>query len=672
MLDECKGDKFHEILALFSNAVLKKVLTAQSENERDAAIARKLATAPTMSVKSQKSLLPLAIAHKAALMNVLKRKDEKRRQFLRFEALLNAKLGQVNQRLRKCKDTPRAKRPAVSQKEAEAVKKQLKANWIGNQKWLDIMLYGDNVQPEDAFLNNHFDKVWRTVKMGLNLEDAVPEAGLLENLQSRVQEQQTRLQKWKQFHNELQKDNLESSSTTAKAPPAAKEFKFDNHLQYQLPPSKQTSDKPVQRPALRPEYHDVLFDMDYELSRVITAKPNRPTVPRLTRATSSSSSLQQHAQSGVNVRSNSIPKTTAGTVARTKPIPPPKKRPEAYLSSALSSRPVVPVTKPKDLEATLIDRSSIQTTAPVPHSPEPLTNEQKLPVSESRDGELLSPTSSPPPAINNSPLPIQDSPSPSQNLSSTYSYESPTPIFEPPSLDPEEALAEQIINAIGAATPSPVKKPQPRMSMSLMERTRMTLSRTPSLDPHSNPIPESPDLPLPTIVAPESSIDPESDAPHPTTLLERTRLTMATRPRASLGPSNTATSQKDKASRKSKSRNSLFPVNQFDTPRTRRSFELLEQDKTAEKTPKDMLLSDQVDYDRVFKSRPRVATSPIRSPVEDDVKAYDDEDESEEEVTGIDLADVDRDEDEDEGGEGFTMAWKDSPSRRAASGRRAY
>jgi hypothetical protein len=108
MLDECKGEKFYEILAIFSNAALKKVLGARQRSVRDEAIARKIAVTPTLSAGQQQSLLPLAIAHKAALVNVLRRKEQKRRRYLEFEALLDRKTEDINRRIRKSKDTPRA------------------------------------------------------------------------------------------------------------------------------------------------------------------------------------------------------------------------------------------------------------------------------------------------------------------------------------------------------------------------------------------------------------------------------------------------------------------------------------------------------------------------------------------------------------------------------------
>ncbi|KAF1942127.1 hypothetical protein EJ02DRAFT_511872 [Clathrospora elynae] len=660
MLDECKGEKFYEILALFSSAVLKKLLAARERNGRDAAVARKLAIASMLSVDQQRSLLPLAIAHKAALVNLLKRKDEKRRKYIEFEGLLDSKAEDINRRIRKCKDTPRAKKPAVLKKEADAVKKQLKDNWIGNEKWLDVMLHGDDVQPGDAFLNSRFDEVWHMVEKGRKLEDVATEAGLLENLQSRVQEQQERLQKWKTFHEELRNDDRKGeASTIPKAPNVVKDFKFDDHLQYQLPSSKQkTEHVPVQRPSMRPEYQDILSNMDAELSNVSKAKPK----PSLRKRTSSTNVSRSPNRGRKNTRSESIPEVTMSPVRPTKP------QPQAQLPS-LEQVPILPrplyfpaAATPTDSEATLIGHTSTLRSA-IP-MPDPVESPAEVQYT-SRPQTKPTPPISDPIKDNFSPEPIEhtaalpDQLSPSPEPLSHYPSEPPIPTFDLPELDAEEALADQIINSIGNATPSPVKKTQPRMSMSLIERTRISMARTHSFEP----VPESPDLPLASMPPPPiPSIAEEDGGDRHATLLERTRLSMVavqSKPRMSMA-----------AKEKRKSRTSLFPVNQFDTPRTRKSFELIEEERSGgvERTPTDVLFSDKVDYDRVFRSRPRVATSPVWSPQVDgeQIDGGDGEEfgsgSEEEGVTGIDLGDVDQD---DDGDDGFTESWLDSPSRRA-------
>lgn len=657
MLDECKGEKFYEVLALFSNAVLRKVLETRERNGQNMPVVRRLATATSLSGPEQQSLLPLAIAHKAALVNVLKKKEQKRRRYLDFEMLLDNKTADINRRIRQSKDTPRATRSAVSQKEAEAIKKQLKDNWIGNQKWLDVMLHGDDVQAGEAFLTSRFDKIWRMVEHGRELENVTVEAGLLENLQSRVQEQQSRLQKWQAFHEKLQEEKAEPVAAVSKPQTATKEFKFNDHLQFQIPSSKQktTEPKPEQeRQNLRPEYENILTDMSTELSRVTSSKPTRTNA--LSRRRTSSSGSRSPARSRKNTRSEPEPPIPSKPSYSTRPAYQTKK-------SSFEDAPVLRPTRhaavtatPMDSEATLIGYAStarsvdpVQTTHDSPDG-QVTSDADPIPTDSAYDLPQQQVPDIPSVAIEDSSEPMHHSPSPEPT--STYPSEPPTPIVHPPEPNAEEALAEQIITSIGDATPSPVKKPQPRMSMSLIERTRMSMARTNSFEP----VAESP-LPLPSPELPEPPTI-QADGDRRATLLERTRLSMMameSKPRQSLAPRD----RKDKR----KSRASLFPVNQFDTPRNRKSFELIEESKDTdpEKTPKETLFSDEVDYDRVFKSRPRIATSPVFSPpqVEND-EEYDDEDPDG--VTGIDLGDVDQDEDDD----GFTKSWADSPSRMRA------
>jgi hypothetical protein len=658
MLDECKGDKFYEILALLSNVVLKKVLDARDNNERDAAVARKLATASTLSTQQQQSLLPMAIAHKAALVRILEKKEQKRRRFLEFQALLDAKSEDINRRIRKTKDTPRAKKPAVSQKEADAVKKQLTDNWIGNQKWLGVMLHGDDVQTGEAFLSSRFDKVWRMVEHGRKLADVTPEVGLLENLQSRVQEQQERLQKWKKFHEKLQEDNNKSEPAVSKGRAVVKEFKFDGHLQYQLPSKRDAIDgASTQRPPMRLEYNEVLTEMEAELSRVSTLKPKRAVV-HLTRRRTSSSNARSPARSRRNTLSDPVPKSPISPVQVSRPSQQMKNPSLDKVPVLLPSRRVPMAATPTDSESTLIGHTSAM------RSMEPVSFPVESPEEDHQHSEAeLDATviaseppydapSSPPPAVDDSPQPAHYSQPPGP--SSTYPSEPPTPIQKSPELDPEEALAEQIIISIGDATPSPVKKPQPRMSMSLIERTRMSMARTHSFEPieESPPPMPSPELPVHLPVEPE----PDRNA----SLLERTRLSMVamqSKPRQSLA-------SREKVDKR-KSRNSLFPVNQFDTPRTRKSIGIIEESQGTdpERTPKEALFSDEIDYDRVFKSRPRIATSPVFSPPQNGDEFDDEGDSDVDGVTGIDLGDVDQDEEDEDG---FTKTWADSPSRMRA------
>jgi hypothetical protein len=669
MLDECKGDKFFEVLASFSTAVLKKTLAMQISAENPP-LALSLSTATALSKSTQASLLPLAIAHKGALTNILKRKEEKRARFHNFERLLNAKADEINRRLVKSKATPRTQKNLVPEKEAVVIKKQLRDNWVGNQKWLDVMLHGDEVSIENAFLDARFDDVWEMVQSGGKLEDAVPEPGLLEDLQSRVEEQRTRLQEWKQFHEGLKRDGS-APARSDKVPQArAKEIKFDDHLALQLPSPTAVVTEPPPKITLRPAYQEIIAEMDAELLHISTSKTRPPSAPRMRRSASSLSAPQSpvRRRKSRSDSSSKRPVTQANETAL-KPAAPSRKHSKEAVP--LKTAQYTHTATPLDSDATLIGHQS--TSVRRPASPPQLAPAQYYQETVEQPSDalptVLSPSSRPSTVHHPQPQPPSPSPQPS-----SY-WPSEPPILEAHQ-DSEDILAEQIISAIGNATPSPMKKLQPRPS--LLERTRMSMARTTSFDAISESPPESPALPeLPTINA-----EPQLD--RRTSLLERTRLSMAA---MSQNP-RTSKAQRDKDKRKSNARQSLYPVNQFDTPRNRKSIHVIEEAKSSGSvTPKEDLFSDDVDPERVFKSRPRVAQSPVFSLMgegdgegradkdskhEDEggkresgrLEEYDDEefDEYDEGVTGVDLGDVDQ-EDED----GFTAAWENSPSRGAGA-----
>lgn len=146
-----------------------------------------------------------------------------------------------------------------------------------------------------------------------------------------------------------------------------------------------------------------------------------------------------------------------------------------------------------------------------------------------------------------------------------------------------------------ASNPSP--EPDTRQTGSPVVYITSDPEPQPELGPASGVQPEDARAP-----EPELEPEPEPELPAPITLAERTRKSMSlippsNRPRESIEPR--------------KSRPS-FPINQFETPRkpSAQSIETISE----RSTPRDDLFSDQADYDSVFKSRPRVANSPMVSP----------------------------------------------------------
>ena len=87
MLDECKGDRLEEVLAVFSNAVLKKVLQIQGASYE--ALAQQLAL-ENFSYSGERTILSaLIVAHKASLSKHLRGKEDTRARYHDFSDLLN-------------------------------------------------------------------------------------------------------------------------------------------------------------------------------------------------------------------------------------------------------------------------------------------------------------------------------------------------------------------------------------------------------------------------------------------------------------------------------------------------------------------------------------------------------------------------------------------------------
>lgn len=89
MFDDCKGEKFIELLAVFSTLVLRKVVGSKAEGR--GSIARRLCLDKKLSVNEQQSFLPLAIAHRGALKVALENRTKLRSRYRDFGHTLDMK-----------------------------------------------------------------------------------------------------------------------------------------------------------------------------------------------------------------------------------------------------------------------------------------------------------------------------------------------------------------------------------------------------------------------------------------------------------------------------------------------------------------------------------------------------------------------------------------------------
>lgn len=659
MLDECKGERLEEVLAVFSSAVLKKVATeAQLNSKAYPAIAQTLALENRGYTGERTDLSSLIIAHKVSLRNKLDRKTASRTQYKKFAEFLDSKERVITSRRDQTKaNAHQSKIPKLSDASKQDIRRTVRTNWSGNERWMDALLYGDTKSQKDGVLTSPFDRVWRRVRSDRldELEDT--SGGLLEQLDNRVRAQQARLDEWQSFRKEMFNDVVDRPKEKAQGrvgPQKGIDLGFGAHEGLHLgrmSPRKLASTNKAQ---LTQEYRTLVDGLEKELNK--SQGQAAPMFRRLRRreqplkSSIQSSSSEKPAEETVSELSEleeELAKTSLPL--RNKPLENSSRGTEEAMDldtdlrpSQRASRPRLPqplktmhAFRPKTIPTEI---SPTEPSKPALRSESKSSSPRRSPVQRSKD-------------VSRSPIrPSRLSPSPSPSRSPTRG-DSPdmtqSPEEIPPS--PTQQQADQILASMNAASPSPVKQQRPRHTLSLAERTRLSMVRGSSadLDDDDEVALASPSRPrrrntssrsptkrstpgTPTTVIPEDAAaattpkaekaeaeDGEDD------IVARTRKSMAnfgaTQQRVRQEKERAARREARKKSMTNKSgeiaRQAYFP-----SPGTldEETDAIGEGDSTAmleELIAREAEMGTAgVDYDSVFRSRPRIKASPPGTP----------------------------------------------------------
>lgn len=619
MLDDCKGERLEEVLAAFSSAVLKRLVAEQQLNEPEfPAVAQTLALENRGYSGDRVELASLILAHKVSLHRALDKKNVARAQYLDFSQLLGLKEKSIRRR--------QAQALALQEHAGdEDVSKDLKLdvwrtvrnNWSGNEGLMDALLYGDTHARKDGLLSMPFDRVWRRVESGRLAELEDKSGGMLEQLDDKVRSQRARLERWQSFRTRMSGGAGEESqqkSTDAHPLKTGVDLGFRAHETLHLgrmSPRKLARSKPSKTQA---EYDDVARSLRMELADMnpentpIPAFFQRPTASasEANRNTVDSSHSEHDAVSELSDLDDDVSSSHPPS-----PTHPPAKSSEPALrrTNRLHQQRPFPSSNEADIaqwrSAALHSRSSL------------------LPITRSPS---VSPTRSPerrpsPPAIQPSPSPpartpprIEPSP-PRVILTSPPRYipsaSDRTPSPERP-ISPTQLLADQILASVNAASPSPLKK---RHTLSLAERTRLSMARGsshPGDDGEQHKEPQADPLPLKRGSSiserqrqPNHSDTGDAGADEYEDLASRTRRSMAGFEAAQ----KKAQLERRRSLRKSKQ---LLPVG--GAGRNSAYFPAVNEEENS-----TLLLAEELmgveDQDAVFRSRPKIKTSPVGTPM---------------------------------------------------------
>lgn len=273
MLDDCRGDKFEEILAVFSTLVLRKVLAARSD--LPASVAMRLATARGISEDEHQMMVPLILAHQYSLGTLSEYKTRVQSNYDKFTLLLDTKKDEL---ARRSKDRPQPSEEDRQQASRyESIAREVKGNWLGSEEWADALLDGGARSSKDGFFELPFAEAWSRANRGTvdDLSNA-PATDLLVELENRLSRQQARLRKWREFNESMQKSDPQSQAQRESS--SAQPLVFREHQRLTVASISKAVRQPATRTRKNEEYQSLLSSLNADLSK-LKGEVNLPGAP---------------------------------------------------------------------------------------------------------------------------------------------------------------------------------------------------------------------------------------------------------------------------------------------------------------------------------------------------------------------------------------------------------
>jgi hypothetical protein len=572
MFDDCKGPHFEQLLSTFSTIVLLK---AVADDPTDGSII-KGALSKNQPCLDEQSMAVLRIAYKASLKKRLGQRQEIDRRYCKFGQVLDREESSIRHRAQALENAIKSRESKnIPKRTVEKLRKHLVANWIGDPETAKVLLQGDRNRFQNGLLERPFVKVWPLVcKDMLDTIQTRPDESLLHNLERRVVEQNVRLERWK-----LVQEGL--SNKSHECPEALPLFQEPQETSWiSLSTTSGLDSSPPKPVPIEKGPSPKIMKLKGCFEPVMGKGEGKVLVGTLKRRESTSRNIDATSQDDLSLKDRhptASPRVSGVTT-----------------SAPTSSNVHTPVSVTEDSLSFIepnqgdglgqgsekTDSSRPPSTASTPSRSKPLRHNKGYLAGglEREEAPALS---------RGDPLTVDVS-----NEGEEVSVEEAE----------KESLATKILSSVYNAEPSPMKG-----NPSLLERTQLSMAlMTPRKPPTplgvSNPI----SIPEQTCNALENVLaqTPEPEAVNRReTLAERTRQSMSL---MSAKPRPSRRSMKPPPS-------NVYPTNQFETPRRQQpTFDSLDGSILE-----DTLSNVEIDYETVFKSRPKIALSPPLWPVAD-------------------------------------------------------
>lgn len=623
MLDECKGDKFEEVLVLFSViAVRHKLLTKR--RKQPLPLAQSFGMMTNVGSKELALLAPLAIAHRFSLNATLQKRAAHRSSFMTLSNRIEEKRHQLNERFAAVANAQQNMKSHISKDVAALIKREVQQNWVGNSEGCRLLLDGGKTETSDTMLTADFSEIWGSLYRGTPLMAGSSDSDIIARLDHRIQEQKDRLRQWKDYR--------DTTSRTRGANAVGNDTKishkssntfinlFDKHQTIRI--GQDSGDEQPIQSDVAIGYSKIVADLKRSLQQINQRRGGREAGSKSTAATVLLKEPLAMTKpvpillSGSQQLGNDLfsPLKQASSSPTASPM---------YVRNYGPSRQVdvescgnsEPGSEPSRGDSDLESEAGSDTMMMENHTPSRLFDHQRdyeLPVKRRVEPEHESQTAgmekpeddfsavSEPDALDDQSSHLGLNHHGGQ-IDAEISQEPETTFIAPP---------ESTVQSIVSDRPC---RP------SLAERTRMSMAFTSSEDTHqiTSSLPKNPhaDEALPS-VAELPQVDRRAS------LADRALQSMT------LVSLKSHTDIKRHRSKHDKSWSSIHPINQFETPvkptrsETISNDDVLLEDST-EVTPRENLFSEEAEYESVFKSRPKIGMSSVMSPSLDEMSQLD-------------------------------------------------
>jgi hypothetical protein len=686
MLDECSGDKFWEICVAFSAVVVRKrVVRKKDKMGLGRPLAQTLGAAQGLRKVDREALLPLLVAHRVSLNKNLVDKQRLGEEFAQLGNVLKEKEEDLGRRRALLQDNGKHDQVQKQLEHFRPLEDALRKGWVGDEVFEEALLSGGSAASSDRMLAESTEALFGRDRRSRVSILASDEPDLTEDIVSKARGQISRLKRWQALSDKVQAAKPKpSQAEEMRTAGQIANTRFNRHADLTLGDNRsQRGSSPVKSAHSRAAsacvtgYDNILSAMREDLRLTQNARRNDQG--------SNANNDARHGRSASAVVGASRTSSFQSSHSRHQ-----SRSPSVQHSPSQSPAPFRPGLGRR---VSSRSRSYQQPKVISQRGPIPLKTELFSPLKSARPGNE-SPTSgfmsrpssqlpSPQEEADESAASIDGALSGNGRFGTSRNgeYHQATPILPPPQEEADESVGSinAAMSGLGirdahsderegtpdsgrapnfdlptySASPVNLDPPKqdpipdstefvrpalPSRQPSLADRTRLSMALK-SSDNYRTPE----DSPSPTINPDNFPLPPSATA----TSSPQTTRSLADRTRQSISSSTPIARQRPAQHTRSQTSVHQHPNT---TPRARRlSFDQLTPSREADEdtesssankrifTPREQLFDEGVEYDSVFKSRPKVAHSPLMSPSAAD---YDDDDVEEFSMVGA-LRDLD-------------------------------